>query len=71
MVYLKSGCLIPKTSSEWTTHFIQDVEIWSNHFLEKMEEFTKFSDIEREENKERSKNEPPIDLGGDICFDAF
>lgn len=68
---MKPGCPIPKTSLEWMTHFTQDVEIWSDHFLERMEEFTKLNDIEREANKERSNNEPPIDLGTDVCFDAF
>lgn len=44
-------------------HFTKDVETWSDHFLEWMEEFSKLSDIERESNKERSKKkEPPIDI---------
>lgn len=68
---MKSECPIPKTSTELTTYFSQDVEYYPDHFLERMEEFTKLSDIEREANKEMSKNEPPIELGSDICFGAF
>lgn len=68
---MKPGYPIPKTSAEWTTHFTQDAEIWPNHFLEKMEEFTKLSDIKMESNKERSKNESPINIGNAICFDVF
>lgn len=70
-VYLKPECPIPKTSLEWNEHFTQDAKTWVYHFLEMMDEFTKLSNIEREANKERLKNEPPIDLGSDICFDAF
>lgn len=61
-VYLKLGCLIPKTPPEWTIHFTQDVKTWLDHFLERMEKFTKLSNVERESNKERSRKEPPIDL---------
>lgn len=67
----ETGCLIPKTSLEWTAYFTLYVETWSDHFLESMDEFAKLSDNEIWANKERSKNEPPIDLESDICFDAF
>lgn len=70
-VYLKSGCLIPKTSLKWNVHFTQNAETWLDHLLERMDEFTKLSYIEREENKERSKNELPTNLDSDICFDTF
>lgn len=52
------------------THFTIESKNWSVHFLERMEKFTKLSDIERESNKERSKKEPPIDidLGADVYF---
>lgn len=53
------------------TLFTQDVETWPNHFLERMEEYTKLSDFKKESNKEWSKKKPPIDLGSDTCFDTF
>lgn len=72
-VYLKSRCHISRTSSEWTTHSTMKAETWSNNLLDRMEEFTKLSEFERESNKKKSKMEPPIDidLGGKIFFDAF
>lgn len=70
---LKLRCPIPKTSSKWMTYFTKEAETWPNHFVERIKEFTKLSDIERESNKERSKKEPPIDidLDGDTCFITF
>lgn len=69
---LETKCLIPKTSPEWTTHSIKEAETWPNHFLERMEEFTKFSKIERDSNKKNSKVTPSIeiDLDNDTCFDS-
>lgn len=59
-LYLKPECPIPKTSSEWMKYFTQDAKILPDHFLERMEEFTKSSDIKREANKKMSKNKPLI-----------
>ncbi|XP_050909245.1 uncharacterized protein LOC127123022 [Lathyrus oleraceus] len=72
-VYLKLRCPIPKTSLECTTHFTNEVEVWPDHFLERMEWFTNLSEIQRESNKKNSKEASPIerDLGDDTCFDAF
>lgn len=58
-------------SQEWMIHFTQYAETWPNHFLERMEKFTKLSDAERESNKKRSNEEPPVDLDNDTCFDTF
>lgn len=68
---MKTGCHIPYTSLKWITHFTQDDGTWMDHILERMEEFTKLSDIEREANKERSENKPPTDLDSNTYFDDF
>lgn len=64
---------ILQTSPEWTIHSIEEVESWSDNFLNIMEEFTKLSEIERESNKQKLMAEPliDIDLGDDTCFDTF
>lgn len=69
-VYLKLGCHIPSISLEWTVDSTKEVEIWPNHSLERMEEFTKLSELERESNKQKSKEEPIVDLSGDASFDC-
>lgn len=60
-------------SPKWTTHSIKEVEIWPNHFLDRMQEFTKLIEIERELNKQKSNAESriDIDLGSETCFDRF
>lgn len=58
-VYLKPGCPIPLISMEWTTHSITKVETWSDQFVERMQEFTKLRDIERESNVHKSKRDHP------------
>ena len=68
---MKLRCLIPSTSLEWTTHSRKEAETWPNHFLKRMEVFTKLSELERESNKENSKEESIVDLGGDVSFDTF
>lgn len=69
-VYLNLGCPTPHTSPEWITHSTTKVETWLNNFLDRMEELTKSSEIERDSNKQKSKAEPhiDIDLGGDTFF---
>lgn len=70
-VYFKPECIIPSTSFEWKTHSIKEVETWLYRFLEKMEEFTKLSELERESNKEKKKEESMVDLSGDTSFEKF
>lgn len=72
-VYLEPGCPIPLTSPEWEAHSTTKIETWSNHFVERMQEFEKLRNIERESNVQNSKGEPPIliDLAGDRSFDYF
>ncbi|XP_058742077.1 uncharacterized protein LOC131614522 [Vicia villosa] len=69
-IYLKLRCTIPSTSLEWMSHSTKEAETWSDQFLERMEEFTKLSELERF-NKEKLKEEPDVDLCGDASFDAF
>lgn len=70
-VYLKLGCPILSTSLEWTKHSTKEAETWPNHFLERMEEFTKLRELERELNKEESKEGLVVDLYGDASFETF
>ena len=70
-VFLKPGCPIPPTSPEWMSHSTANAETWPDHFMERMQEFRRLNDIEKESNAENSKFVPPIDLSGDICFDSF
>lgn len=69
-LYLKPGCPIPLTSPEWSTHSTREAETGPDHFLNRMQEFTKLSKIKRETNKQKSKAVPHIDLDGDT-FDLF
>ncbi|XP_058751896.1 uncharacterized protein LOC131625000 [Vicia villosa] len=70
-LYLKPGFPIPPTSPEWDLHHIEDVETWSDLFVDRMHEFERLNNIEKEANKEKSKLEPPIHLAGDGSFDVF
>lgn len=70
-VYLKLGNPIPNTSLEWTMNSTKEEETWLDHFLERMEEFTKLSELEREPNKKKSNGEPIVDLYGDTSFEIF
>ncbi|XP_058775506.1 uncharacterized protein LOC131649766 [Vicia villosa] len=70
-VYLKSGCPIPDTSMEWTTYCGKDAETWSDHFLVRIAEFIKLTELERESNRVKSKKKPVLDLSGDNLFGTF
>ncbi|XP_058776389.1 uncharacterized protein LOC131650704 [Vicia villosa] len=65
------GCPIPPTSLKWALHHSEDAETWPNLFIDRMHEFEKLNDIEKETNKEKSKLEPLIDLADDSSFDVF
>ena len=56
---------------EWTSHSTKETKTWSGQFLVRMKEFTKLSELKRESNKEKSKEEPIVDLDGDASFDTF
>lgn len=60
--------------------FIPEMHLWdifintfyeNDHFMERMPEFRKLSNIERESNAQKSKGVPPIDLADDKYFDSF
>lgn len=70
-IYLKPRWPIPLTSYEWTTHSTAKVETWPNHFVERMQEFERLSNIERELNVQNSKGVPPINLTDDKSLDSF
>ncbi|XP_058746436.1 uncharacterized protein LOC131619345 [Vicia villosa] len=69
-VYLKPGFPLPSTSLEWDLHHTEDSEMWSNLFVDRMHEFERLNNNEKEANKEKSKLEPLIDLAGDSYFDV-
>ncbi|XP_058783737.1 uncharacterized protein LOC131658463 [Vicia villosa] len=70
-VYLKPGCPIPPTSPEWALHHTEAAETWPDHFLDRMHDFERLNNIEKESNAEKSRLEPPIDLTSDCFFDVF
>lgn len=47
-VYLKTKCPIQQTSHKWTSNSTNEAEIWPNTFLDRIQEFFKLSDIEKE-----------------------
>ncbi|XP_058780883.1 uncharacterized protein LOC131654984 [Vicia villosa] len=70
-VYLKSGCPIPPTSPEWALYHIEVADTWPDRFVDKMHDFERLNNTEKESNAEKSRLEPPIDLAGDSSFDVF
>ncbi|XP_058726526.1 uncharacterized protein LOC131597883 [Vicia villosa] len=70
-VYLKPQCLIPLTSPKCTLHHTVYVETWSDVFVDRMLEFKRFNNIEKESNKEKYKLKPLIDLASDSSFNVF
>ncbi|XP_058761758.1 uncharacterized protein LOC131635175 [Vicia villosa] len=69
-VLLKPGCPILATSCQWT-HRTKEADAWPDPFFERMTEFEQMMKQEREENRERSKNLPILDLSADGSFRAF
>ncbi|XP_058755968.1 uncharacterized protein LOC131629189 [Vicia villosa] len=65
------GCPISPTSPEWTLYHTEDVEALTDLFVDRMHEFERLNNIEKESNKEKSKLEPHIHLAGDSSFDVF
>ncbi|XP_058746733.1 uncharacterized protein LOC131619677 [Vicia villosa] len=70
-VYLKLVCLIPPTSPEWALHHTETVDTWPDRFVDRMHNFERLNNIEKESIVEKSRLEPPIDLVGDSSFDVF
>ena len=70
-VYLKPGCPIPPTSPEWTLHFTETSDTWSDEFMEMMQEYNKLREIDIEINREKSKGVPLVDLSDDTFFDSL
>lgn len=68
---MKPGFSILSTSLQWMAHSTKEAETWPDQFMERMEEFTKLSELEQESNKEKSNEEPIVDLDGDTSFDTF
>ncbi|XP_058779128.1 uncharacterized protein LOC131653097 [Vicia villosa] len=67
-VFLKPGCPIPATSYQWTAHHSNEAETWPDPFVSRMAEFEEMMRQEREQNRERSKNIPILDLGSTDWF---
>ncbi|XP_058783816.1 uncharacterized protein LOC131658552 [Vicia villosa] len=70
-VYLKPGCPIPPTSAEWALHHTKAADMWPYRFVDRMHDFERLNNIEKESNAEKSRLEPPIDLTGESSFDVF
>ncbi|XP_058770121.1 uncharacterized protein LOC131643812 [Vicia villosa] len=70
-LYLKPGRPIPPTSPEWELYHTEVVDTWPNRFVDKMHDFERLNNTEKESNAEKSRFEPSIDLDGDSSFDVF
>ncbi|XP_058756409.1 uncharacterized protein LOC131629641 [Vicia villosa] len=70
-VYLKPGCLIPHTSPEWALYHTDVTDTWPDRLVDRMHDFEKMNNTEKESNAEKSRLEPPIDLVGDSSFNVF
>src|SRR3954471_19920640 len=70
-VFLKPGCPIPATSCQWMAHHSNEAETWQDPFVERMVEFEEMMKQEREENIERSKDLPALDLSATDWFGKF
>ncbi|XP_058763629.1 uncharacterized protein LOC131637084 [Vicia villosa] len=70
-VYLKPGCPIPPSSTEWALHHTEAADTWLDRFVDRMLDFERLNNIEKESNAEKSRLEPPIDLVSDSSFDVF
>src|SRR4051812_1550452 len=70
-VFLKPGCPIPATSCQWTAHRSNEAETWPDPFVARMAGFEEMMSKEREQNRERSKNVPILDLGSTDWFGEF
>src|SRR3954465_14156310 len=70
-VFLKPGCPIPATCCQWTAHRSNEAKTWPDPFVSRMAEFEEMMSQEREQNRERSKNMPNLDLGSTDWFGEF
>ncbi|XP_058774840.1 uncharacterized protein LOC131649111 [Vicia villosa] len=70
-VFLKPECPIPTTSCEWMTHHTKEADTWPDLFSKRMVELKEIMKQEMEENREKSKNLPILELSGEGSFGAF
>ncbi|KEH39944.1 OTU-like cysteine protease [Medicago truncatula] len=57
LIYLKNGCPLPPSSTEWHNHKKEDVVIWKDEYLDQHELFRKLMAIESGNKPSKPQNE--------------